>query len=561
MNRREFVKSAGIAGVASAVSSHAGGALAATTAGNPQQSGDSFPARETLWQLATPGTDHPRQVVVILGESVRYDMLNCNRQTGLKTPNLDRLAREGVRFERAYNCQPVCAPARSAVWTGVYPHTNGVWGNSMPLGDTVHTIGQRLHDRGIHCAFMGKWHLSGTDYFDTGIPAPGWDPVYWYDMRDYLSELSPEDRMRSRKPATGKDGSWTADMCYGHRVTNRAVDFLAKHKNEDYLLCVAYDEPHGPSLCPIEYTEMYKDYVFPSSPNVNDPLRNKPVEQRIWADGRLEKVPPPIRSEQYFGAHTFIDHEIGRVLDEIEKSAPNALVIYTADHGVFLESHRLLDKGPAMYEEITHIPFLAKWPGHAPTNSTSSSLVSHIDLAGTLMDFFGFEVPKTLEGGSMLPVIRDPKIAPRKEVFIEFGRYEVDHDGFGGFQSIRCVCDGRYKLAVNLMVTDELYDLETDPGELNNLIDSQEHAAIRNDLHDRLLNWMNTSRDPFRGYYWGRRTWRPDFPETWENAGMTRQRENDGYLPRELDYDTGLTMVHATRPKGRNLKRKSEQPK
>ena len=161
----------------------------------------------------------------------------------------------------------------------------------------------------------------------------------------------------------------------------------------------------------------------------------------------------------------------------------------------------------------------------------------------------------------MLPVIRDPKIAPRKEVFIEFGRYEVDHDGFGGFQSIRCVCDGRYKLAVNLMVTDELYDLETDPGELNNLIDSQEHAAIRNDLHDRLLNWMNTSRDPFRGYYWGRRAWRPDFPETWENAGMTRQRENDGYLPRELDYDTGLTMVHATRPKGRNLKRKSEQPK
>ena len=149
----------------------------------------------------------------------------------------------------------------------------------------------------------------------------------------------------------------------------------------------------------------------------------------------------------------------------------------------------------------------------------------------------------------MLPVIRDPKIAPRKEVFIEFGRYEVDHDGFGGFQSIRCVCDGRYKLAVNLMVTDEFYDLETDPGELNNLIDSQEHAAIRNDLHDRLLNWMNTSRDPFRGYYWGRRTWRPDFPETWENAGMTRQRENDGYLPRELDYDTGLTMVHATRAK------------
>jgi uncharacterized sulfatase len=118
-------------------------------------------------------------------------MLNCYRQTGLRTPNLDGLAAQGIRFDRAYNCQPVCSPARSALWTGLYPHTNGVWGNSMPLGDTVHTIGQRLHDRGVECAFMGKWHLSGTDYFNTGNPAPGWNGAYWYDMRRYLSELSP----------------------------------------------------------------------------------------------------------------------------------------------------------------------------------------------------------------------------------------------------------------------------------------------------------------------------------------------------------------------------------
>ena len=77
----------------------------------------------------------------------------------------------------------------------------------------------------------------------------------------------------------------------------------------------------------------------------------------------------------------------------------------------------------------------------------------------------------------------------------------------------------RYKLSIHLVTTDELYDLETDPGELNNLIDSAEHAAIRNELHDKLLNWMNVSRDPFRGYYWGNRPWRPDFPETWKNAG------------------------------------------
>ena len=91
-----------------------------------------------------------RQAIIILGESVRYETLNCNRKTGIQTPNFYRIAARGVSFERAYNCQPVCAPARSAIWTGLYPHTNGVWGNSMPLGNTTHTLGQRLTDQGVH---------------------------------------------------------------------------------------------------------------------------------------------------------------------------------------------------------------------------------------------------------------------------------------------------------------------------------------------------------------------------------------------------------------------------
>jgi uncharacterized sulfatase len=522
LNRRDFIKLASAAGVATAAAQ----------------------------QAATLGAqDSPRQAFVILGESVRYDMLNCNMKTGLKTPNLDRIAAEGVRFERAYNCQPVCAPARSAIWTGLYPHTNGVWANGMPLGDTTHTIGQRFTDKGIHCAFIGKWHLSGTDYFDTGRPAAGWDRNYWYDMRDYLEELSPKDRVPSRDRKTAYDPTWTKEYCYGYRCTQRALDFLEKHGHEEFLLVISYDEPHGPALCPIEFTEMYKDYTFPTNKNMQDGLQDKPEEQKVWAAPRLNHLMKAVHDPQYFGSHTFIDGEIGRVMEKAQAQSPGAMVVYTSDHGVFLESHRLTDKGPAMYDEITHVPFVAKWPGHAPANVSSSGLVSHIDISGTLMEFFGFEIPKTLEGGSMLPQLKDPTSAVRKEVFMEWGRYEVDHDGFGAFQPIRCICDGRYKLAVNLMTTDELYDLDTDPSEMNSLIESKEHAAIRNDLHDRLLNWMNVSRDPFRGYYWGRRAWRPDFPVTWENAGYTRQREDDGYLPRELDYDTGVTMTATTRKK------------
>ena len=491
----------------------------------------------------------PRQLIMILGESVRYDMLNCNRQTGLHTPNLDRLAAEGIRFEQAYCCQPVCAPSRAAIWTGLYPHSNGIWGNSMPVGSTVHTIGQRLHDQGIYTALVGKWHLDGFDYFGTGSAAAGWDPDEWYDMRDYLNELSPEQRVRSRNSATGKDASWKAEDCFAHRCTNRFVELLKKQKGKDGFLAVCYDEPHDPSLCPIEYRRMYEDYTFPSNPNLADSLAYKPQEQRIWADGRLHQPVKPIVDPQFFGSHTFVDAEIGRVLDAIDQYAPDALVLYTSDHGVFLHSHRLLDKGPAMYDEIARVPFLVRWPGHAPRGATCPHLVSLIDLNGTFMEFFGFDVPKTLEGGSMLPMFSDPARPIRQEIFMEWGRYEVDHDGFGAFQPIRCIYDGRYKLSIHAMTTDELYDLKTDPDEMHNLIDSAEHAELRNALHDKLLHQMNISRDPFRGYYWGNRAWRRQFPETWQNAGMTRQRESDGYLPRELDYTTGLPMKSATRPK------------
>lgn len=512
----------------------------------------SAAAATTLTAVPSSASDHgreARQVVFILGESVRRDMLNCYRNTGLKTPNLDRLAAGGMRFEQAYNCQPVCAPARSAIWTGLYPHTNGVWGNSMPMGDTTHTIGQRLHDRFIETALIGKWHLDGFDYFGTGRAPAGWDPAYWYDMRDYLMELSPEDRVRSRNPRTGDDPTWTAEMCFGHRVTNRAIDFLVDHKGDDFLLCVCYDEPHGPCLCPKEYSDMYADFEFPASSNEEDSLAHKPAEQRIWAGKHLDEKPGPIVAKQYFGAHTFIDAEIGRLLDQIEKSAPNAMVIYTVDHGTFLGSHRLQDKGAAMYDEITRVPFIVRWPGHTPPSTVNRNLASHIDLSGTIMEYFGFDVPRTLEGESMLKAFKDVHAKTRDAAYLEWGRYEVDHDGFGAYQPIRCICNGRYKLAIHLVTSDELYDLETDPGEMHNLIDSPGLAAVRDRLHDQLLNWMNTSRDPFRGYYWGRRPWRPDFPENWSNAGMTRQRESDGYLPRELDYDTGLPMASATRRK------------
>mgnify|MGYP000921431349 FL=1 len=165
------------------------------------------------------------------------------------------------------------------------------------------------------------------------------------------------------------------------------------------------------------------------------------------------------------------------------------------------------------------------------------------------MEYFGLPIPKLLEGKSMLPQIYDPSKKINDYVFMEFTRYEVDHDGFGGLQIMRGIISKRYKLAIHLLDTDEFYDLEKDPYEVNNLINSEEYAEIRNHMHDLLLEHMNRTRDLYRGYQWRMRPWRPGFVPTWKGDGYTRQRENEEYEPRQLDYDTGMPMKEAVRNK------------
>ena len=455
-----------------------------------------------------------RQVVLMMTDTQRRDMLGCYGNPVLQTPHLDRLAAQGVRFSKAYTCQPVCGPARSAIFTGLYPHSNGSWGNSMPLGDNVKTIGQRLRDQQFRTAYIGKWHLDGGDYFGLGRCPDGWEGKYWFDMRNYLEGMSEEDRLASRSPDIMRRRAIGEAFPYAHQCSDRAIDFLENNAQEDFLLVVSYDEPHHPFVCPEPYSSMYEDYEFPKSPNVWDTLQDKPDHHRAWAGSSLreDKDRLKIRNPYFFGCNSYVDAEIGRVLDALDRHAPDSLVIYTADHGDMLGSHCLDGKGPAMYEEITAIPFLVRYPGVAPQGSVCDQVVSHIDIVPTILDAMGLDKPRLLEGNSFADLLRDPQAERPRAAYMEFGRYEIDHDGFGGFQPIREVCDGRFKLVVNLLTSDELYDLQADPYEMRNLIEDPALEQERNRLHDALLRWMNDTRDPFRGYYWERRPWRRDPP-------------------------------------------------
>lgn len=468
------------------------------------------------------------------------------------TPNLDALAAEGIKFENAYSCQPVCGPARSAIFTGQFPHSNGMVTNSLALGENVKTIGQRLTDQGIHSAFMGKYHLDGSDYFGLGKAPSGWDASYWYDQKNYLEDLTNDaERMKSRQSETSYEENLTEEFTYAHKTCNKALDFLEDNVGTDFFLTVSFDEPHGPSICPAPFNTMYRGFKFTGHPNFDDDLQDKPLLQRLWAGDNLTKSAEEINKPSdaltlFLGCNSFVDYEIGRLMNIINEKYRDALIIYTSDHGDMLGSHKLQMKNAAAYKEIANVPLIIR--GGA-CGVTTDAMASHIDLTPTILDYMGLPVPKLLEGRSILEQIKDPSIELNEVVYTEWTRYEVDHDGFGGLQLMRAVTSKHFKLVINLMDKDEFYDLEMDPFEVKNEIDNDVYRKERNELHDKLLAHMDDTRDAYRGYQWSTRIWRDDLKPNWENSGYTRQKENEEYEPRQLDYDTGLPMKKAVRYK------------
>jgi uncharacterized sulfatase len=481
--------------------------------------------------------------VFIMTDTQGANAVGCYGRPEVGTPSIDRLAEEGVRFDRGYTTCPLCTPARAGIFTGVMPTVSGAYANNIAPADNIHTMGERFTDARYTSAYAGKWHLAGLDYFDSGVCPPGWLDEYWFDGRRYLAELTDEEvalwRHGLRTLADLERHDVRAEFTWAHRVADRAIRFLEERPDGPFLLVASFDEPHGPSVCPPEYVRPFTGFRYPVGPGARDDLVDKPAHQRDWAESADCTNPEGFLTKpRYFGCNSFVDAEIGRVLDAVDRLAPeNTWVIYTSDHGDMMTAHRLSGKGPAMYEEITHIPFIVRPPAPARAGSVVARPVSHLDLLPTMLDAAGLKIPPFLQGRSLVADIEGGG-DPERPVFIEFMRFAINHDNWGGFQPIRCVVQGSLKLVVNLLYTDELYDLETDPAENVNLIDDADYAERRDRLHDALIDRMNERRDPMRGPAWERRPWRKaPLRLAWQ--GERRPRPADGYLPPVLNYSTG----------------------
>ena len=503
--------------------------------------------------------------VLIMTDTQATNVLGCYGHPELRTPRIDGLAAQGITFDRAYTTSPLCTPARAALFTGRYPQNCGAWVNGLPLGTSFPHMGQRFRDLGYKTGYTGKWHLDGHDYFGNGRCPDGWDDAYWYDGRRHLDSLSDEERLLWRQGLRTyealKEHDVQADWCWGHRVSDRAVSFLEaasqgqEHQEQPFLLVVSYDEPHGPFTCPPEYVEPFLDYNYPLGPAAFDDTATKPAHQQEWAAMRERLGHSRDEHAQitplYFGCNSFVDQEIGRVIDAVDRFSPdNTWIVFTSDHGEMMGSHGINSKGATVYQDMANIPLIVRPPRGrlaARAGSRIGAAVSHADVLPTFLDLASAEVPPALEGGSLTPMLRGDGGAddPERSVFVVFHRYEMPGDAQGGFTPMRAIVKGDRKLALHLLDTDELYDLSDDPHELHNRIEEPSSAAVRDALHDELIDWMYAVRDPFRSPAWERRPWRDPstYRLTWQGGWQgKRQGWEDGYAPSRLEYGTGLPL-------------------
>ncbi len=451
--------------------------------------------------------------VFIMTDTQNKSMVGAYGNPKVDTPNLDKLASSGIRFERAYTTCPLCTPARGGLFSGLYPQINGAWTNNTAPYANVPLLGTIFGHYGYRTAYTGKWHLEGVSYFGDGLPSGGFEPDWWYDGKCYAQDIGPDmfKQYRTCKTADAlRQAGFTEETMWGHRVANRAIDFLHHVEDAPFALVVSFDEPHGPFVAPPEYWEKFSSTDIPKPPNHGASLEGKPNLQKVQRSsfGEPDWEQDIAWKQRFFGCNSYIDREIGRVIGAVDAlHGDDTVIIYTSDHGDMLEAHGLHGKGPMMYEEITNIPFIVHQPG-GPAGAVSQALVSHLDVIPTLLDLAEIEIPASLHGVSIKNVLDDPTTSARDYAMVNFHRFAINHDSFGEFFPIRCVTDGRHKLSVNLMDTDELYDLEDDPLETQNRINDPEYSTLRDHLHDVMLAEMDRIRDPFRSYHWGDRPWR-----------------------------------------------------
>jgi arylsulfatase A-like enzyme len=496
--------------------------------------------------------DRPN-ILLIMTDQHRLSAIGAYRDSPLcgdtpcRTPHIDRLAAEGVRFDTVYTTCPVCSPARGSVITGLYPHAHGISSNAHNLGSSVHELPdgpnllpRKLAELGYSSGYTGKWHLGngattafgadvdpalptsrgfvGQDFGGHGGGGFGCDEYQDYLREQGLShEVKPWSENTKQILPTGElAGPVESTVPYFLADHTRSLIDRFSAEEAPYFIWHNFWGPHGPYYSPTEYVDRYRNVDIPPWPNYDWPSRSTPGPHHVkihpehesltWADWATA-----IR--YYYAFTTLIDQQIGRIYAHLESTGQldNTVIIFTSDHGETAGSHGgLTDKGWQHFEEIQRIPMIVRFPDGRHAGETREGLISLADVYPTILDLAGegsgpadteglpedtADVSTGIHGQTVLPLVNDPSTPWRDHLVIEFG-------GVNNLAAtLRTLVKGGFKYGYSAGFPDQLYDLTSDPHETTNLVESPDHRARLNDLRQTLSDWMQENRDPVRGIY------------------------------------------------------------
>ncbi len=414
-----------------------------------------------------------------------------------KTPNIDRIARDGMRFSNCFVTNSICTPSRAAILTGKYAHLNGVpvfnrFDGSQP------TLAKYLQEAGYHTGMIGKWHLgsdpTGFAYWNI-LPGQGvyHDPVF----------LS----MGERKKHTG----YCTDL-----ITDSALQFLKdRPKDKPFFLMCHHKAPHRPWEPDEKHRKEWENVQVPEPETFDDDYATRSdaareATMRIDRDlkpGDYKLKPPDGLSEadrkkwkyqrymrDYLACIASVDDNVGRLLDYLDQSglAENTVVVYTSDQGFFLGDHNWFDKR-FMYEESLRMPLLVRWPGKAASGAVSDGMVLNVDFAPTLLDAAGLKVPADMQGRSFLPLLKGEQPKDwRTAMYYRYYHYPQDHQ----VQPHYGLRTERWKLIYfNKLDQWELFDLKKDPHELKNVYADPANADLVKQLKEEMYRLKKELKD------------------------------------------------------------------
>ena len=474
-----------------------------------------------LANLLTPShATHPN-ILLIMADDQAKQALGCYGNTDIQTPALDRLAKEGMLFEHALTPNSFCTPARAAVLTGKYSHKNGVTHLNRPFDGSQQTFPKLLQAAGYQTSLFGKWHLltqpTGFDYYCVmKMQGMVTDPMVFEPQHKWV-DWGPKNRDASRKGGRVIKG-YNNDV-----MTTEALTWLQEKRNPNKPFCLLLHPkpPHAPYKPPQKYEDFLKDVTIPEPATLLDDYKGRTPEvlQKSMSANRLimapsfrtlrkqiEKDTPGISRDDltralyqeyikgYYRLVKSVDDNVGRVLDYLEESGleDNTLVIFTSDQGFSLGEHGFYNK-QWMYEPSLHQPLLVRGPGIEP-GTVHESMVNHVDLAPTLLDFAGRAIPDDLQGYSLKPILEGKTKKVRDASYYHFYKHGTGLPEMIGLRT------ERYKLihypGVKASHQWELFDLKNDSGEMINQYGNPEYKELRESLKEELRKLIQDLDDP-----------------------------------------------------------------